>query len=88
MSKYDLETVTLAAALIKVGGDRSTTSARKALEDARWLLNPKPDNLEYKNWQMANKETPTTDQEDRAAAEDAKAKAKAIQKDVRRLMQR
>lgn len=42
--------VTLAAALIVSRGAKSLQEANDALEDAKYLLHPKPDEKQYQEW--------------------------------------
>ena len=59
---------TIAAAIIVSRGAKSVEEIVKAWLDAQHILNPSPTNKAYKEWQVANGLTPTTPEEDAAAA--------------------
>lgn len=65
----DEAVTTLGAAIVITRKATSVGDIRKALEDARWILSPRPADSRYKAWQTANGEVPSTPEQDSAKKE-------------------
>jgi hypothetical protein len=48
----EMAIATLAAAIITLRGAKHIPTIRAALEDAKWLLFPKPGDAEFKKWEL------------------------------------
>ncbi len=68
MSKHTLDIITLASAILKTRGSASIEDIKRALEDAKWVMDPRVTDSDYKDWQVRNGMTPTTKEEDQAKA--------------------